>query len=98
MAGTAAAALGTGGGDELGSALETEGRNLLAHFPALTLRTFDFGLAVKNDLLEIFLAFFAMIFKNWHRLLLCSIALLYPLREGKTRGGKAASSKLHVRS
>jgi hypothetical protein len=73
MAGTAAAALGTGGGDELGSALETEGRNLLAHLPALTLRTFDFGLTVKNDLLEIFLAFFAMIFKNWHRLLLCSI-------------------------
>jgi hypothetical protein len=73
MAGTAAAALGTGGGHELGSALEAEGRDLLAYFSALTFRAFDFCLAVENDLLELFLAFFAMIFKNWHRLLLCSI-------------------------
>jgi hypothetical protein len=70
VAGTAAAALGTGGGHELGSTLEAEGRDLLAYFPALTFRAFDFGLAVENDLLELFLAIFAMIFKNWHNLLL----------------------------
>jgi hypothetical protein len=70
VAGTAAAALGTGGGHELGSTLEAEGRDLLAYFPALTFRAFDFSLAVENDLLKLFLAIFAMIFKNWHKLLL----------------------------
>jgi hypothetical protein len=70
VAGTAAAALGTGGGHEFGSTLEAESRNLLAYFPALTFRAFDLSLAVENDLLELFLAIFAMIFKNWHKLLL----------------------------
>ena len=66
MTGTAAAALGTGSGHKFGTTLEAEGRNLLAYFAALTFRAFDFGHAVKNDLLKIFLAFFTMIFKNWH--------------------------------
>jgi hypothetical protein len=73
MAGTAAAALGTGGGDKFRSAFETERRDFLAHFPALTFRTFYLRLAVENDLFEIFPAIFTMIFKNWHGFLLCSI-------------------------
>jgi hypothetical protein len=70
VAGTTAAALGTGGGHELGSALEAERRNLLAYFSTLTFRAFDLSLAVENDLLKLFLAILAMIFKNWHKLLL----------------------------
>ena len=66
MAGTTAAARGTGGGHKFGSTLEAEGRNLLAHSSALAFWAFDFGRAVENDLFEIFLAFFTMIFKNWH--------------------------------
>ena len=73
MAGTAAAARGTGGGHKFGSALEAEGRNLLAHSSALAFWAFDFGRAVENDLFEIFLAFFTMIFKNWHN------SLLFPI-------------------
>jgi hypothetical protein len=87
MAGAAAAALRAGGGDELGSALETERRNFLAHFPALTFRAFDFGLAVKDDLFEIFPAVFAMIFKNWHDLLLPSII---SAPRGENKGQKEA--------
>jgi len=67
VAGTTAAALGTGGGHKLGSALKAERRNFLAYFPALTFRAFDLSLAVENDLLKLFVAIFAMIFKNWHK-------------------------------
>jgi hypothetical protein len=66
VTGTAAAALGTGGSHKFGSTLEAEGRDLLAYFPSLTFRAFNLGLAVENDLLELFLAILAMIFKNWH--------------------------------
>jgi hypothetical protein len=66
MAGTTAATRGTGGGHKFGSALEAEGRNLLTYFSALTFGAFDFGRAIENDLFEIFLAFFTMIFENWH--------------------------------
>jgi hypothetical protein len=92
MAGTAAAALGAGagGGDKLGSALETESRDLLAHFPALTFRTFYLGLGVENDLLEIILAIFAMIFKNWHNLLLYLIISAPP---GENKGKKKRRAK-----
>jgi hypothetical protein len=82
MGGTAAAALGTGGGHELGSALEAERRNLLVYFSALTFRAFDLSLAVENDLLKLFLAIFAMIFKNWHKLLL-SLIISAPRGEDK---------------
>jgi hypothetical protein len=85
MAGAAAAALGTGGGHKLGSAIEAEGRDLLAYFPALTFRTFDLGLAVENDLLELFLANLAMIFKNWHKLLLF---LIISVPGGEDKRGK----------
>jgi hypothetical protein len=91
MAGTTAASLGTGGGHELGSALEAERRNLLAYFSALTFRAFDLSLAVENDLLELFPAIFAMIFKNWHKLLL-SLIISGPGREHK------GEKKLQVRS
>jgi hypothetical protein len=70
MAGTSAAARGTGGGHKFGSTLEAEGRNLLTYFSALTFRAFDFGRGIENDLFEIFPAFFTMIFKNWHNGLL----------------------------
>jgi hypothetical protein len=96
VAGTTAAALGTGGGHKLGSALEAEGRDLLAYFPALTFWAFDLSLAVENDLLELFLAIFTMIFKNWHNLLLF-IIISAPGGEDKREkkgGEKVTSAKL----
>jgi hypothetical protein len=95
VTGTTAATLGTGGGHKLGSALETEGRDLLAYFPALTFRAFDLSLAVENDLLELFLAIFAMIFKNWHNLLLF---LIISAPGGEDKREKKGEKKLQVRS
>ncbi len=48
------------------SALEAEGGEFLLYLAALTVRAFDFGFGIENDLLEIFLAALATIFKNWH--------------------------------
>jgi hypothetical protein len=67
VAGTAAASARLGrSGDKLGSALETESRDFLAHFPAVAVWTLDFGLIVEDDLLEVLVAFGAVEFKNRH--------------------------------
>ena len=67
MAGAAAASSGIGRrGDELGPAFEAEGRYFLGHFAAVTLGALDFGLAVKNDLLKILVAFGTMVFVDRH--------------------------------
>jgi hypothetical protein len=95
VTGTTAATLGTGGGHKLGSALEAEGRDLLVYFPALTFRAFDLSLAVENDLLELFLAIFAMIFKNWHNLLLF---LIISAPGGEDKREKKGEKKLQVRN
>jgi hypothetical protein len=82
MAGAPTAPLGAGSSHELGSAFEAESRHLLADFSAPAFGALDFGLAVENDLLEIFLAFFTMIFKNWH------IPLLFLIISAAGREGK----------
>lgn len=85
MAGTPAASRGTGSSNEFGPALEAEGRDFLVYFSALTFRALDFGIAVKNDLLEIFLTFFTMIFVDWHNSLLKPIITI---PEGENKGRK----------
>jgi hypothetical protein len=67
VAGTAAASARFGrSGDKLGPALEAESGDFLAHFAALALGTLDFGFIVEDDLLEVLVAFGAMVFKNRH--------------------------------
>jgi|MudIll2142460700_1097286.scaffolds.fasta_scaffold603363_2 hypothetical protein len=53
-------------GDELGTALEAESRDFLAYFAAVALGTLDFWFIVEDDLLEVLVAFGAMIFKYGH--------------------------------
>jgi hypothetical protein len=96
VAGTPAASLRTGSSDKLGPALKAKGRNFLAYFFAIAFRTLDRGFA-KYDLLEIFLAIFTMIFKNWHHSLLFYIITF---SSGENKGFekfKAAGSKVKRR-
>jgi len=90
MAGTTAASRGTGSSNEFGSALEAEGRDLLVYFPALTFRALDSGLAVENDPLEIFPAFFTMIFINWHNSLL---KYIITIPKGENKGIKILAAR-----
>jgi hypothetical protein len=53
-------------GDELGTALEAESRDFLAHFAVVALGALDFGFIGEDDLFKILVAFGAMIFKNRH--------------------------------
>jgi hypothetical protein len=67
VAGTAAASARFGrSGDKLGPALEAESGDFLAHFAAVALGTLDFGFFVEDDLLEVLVAFGAVVFKNRH--------------------------------
>jgi hypothetical protein len=67
VAGTTAASARFGrSGDKLGPALEAESGDFLAQFAALALGTLDFGFFVEDDLLEVLVAFGAMVFKNRH--------------------------------
>jgi hypothetical protein len=67
VAGTTAASARFGrSGGKLGPALEAESGDFLTHFAALALGTLDFGFIVKDDLLEVLVAFGAMVFKNRH--------------------------------
>ena len=67
VAGTAAASARFGRrGDKLGPALEAESGDFLAHFAAVALGTLDFGFSVEDDLLEVLVAFGAVVFKNRH--------------------------------
>jgi hypothetical protein len=63
---TAASARFGGRGDELGPALEAESGDFLAYFAAVALGTLDFWFTVEDDLLEVLVAFGAMIFKYGH--------------------------------
>lgn len=64
---TADASLGLSGRGKRGPDFETEGRNLLAHPLALAMGAFHLGFRIENDLLEIVLASFTVVFKNRHR-------------------------------
>lgn len=67
MAGAAAASARFGrSGDKLGPALEAEGGDFLAHFPAIASGALDFGFIVGDDLLEVLVALGAVVFKNRH--------------------------------
>jgi hypothetical protein len=67
VAGATAASPRLGGrGDKLGTALEAESRDLLAHFAVVALGALDFGFIVEDDLFKILVAFGAMVFKNRH--------------------------------
>jgi len=53
-------------GDELRTALEAESRDFLTNLAAVALGAMDFGFIVEDDLLEVLVAFGAMVFKNRH--------------------------------
>jgi hypothetical protein len=73
MAGTAMVAGATaasprfgGRGDKLGTALEAESRDFLAHFAVVALGALDFGFIVEDDFFEVLVAFRAVVFENRH--------------------------------
>jgi hypothetical protein len=73
MAGTAMVAGATaasprfgGRGDKLGTALEAESRDFLAHFAVAALGALDFGFIVEDDFFEVLIAFRAVVFENRH--------------------------------
>jgi len=67
VAGAAAASPRFGGrGDELGTALEAESRDFLAHLAVVALGAQDFGLIVEDDLFEVLVTFGAVVFEDGH--------------------------------
>ena len=67
VAGAAAASPRFGGrGDKLGTALEAESRDFLAHFAVVALGALDFGLVIEDDFFEVLVAFRAVVFENRH--------------------------------
>jgi hypothetical protein len=67
MAGAAAASPRFGGrGDKLGTALEAESRDFLAHFAVVAFGALDFGFVVEDDFFEVLVAFRAVVFENRH--------------------------------
>jgi hypothetical protein len=67
MAGAAAASPRFGGrGDKLGTALEAESRDFLAHFAVVAFGALDFGFVVEDDFFEVLVAFRAVVFEDRH--------------------------------
>jgi hypothetical protein len=67
VAGAAAASPRFGGrGDKLGTALEAESRDFLAHLAVVALGALDFGFIVEDDLFEVLVTFGAVVFEDGH--------------------------------
>ena len=81
MAGAAAASSGIRRRDEFGTTLETESRDLLAHFGALTPGALDLGAGTEDDLFKVLFTFLAVELKDRHRRL--PFCVHYISRESK---------------